>query len=160
MAFICTIPEGDTVPLDVFTNGTDHVVQALIGYDDFTDCTYSLMVALSPMHPGVHELGFSVVEVDVSEHEHMYWDGRETKRKISNPKHRAAIRVLVCAAVDLLVREYAPSTIWRTTHTADLPTKALRKHEAISRVLVELGYIVREAEKLHGRRLWIAERAS
>ena len=52
MAFICTIPEGDTVPLDVFTNGTDHVVQALIGYDDFTDCTYSLMVALSPMHPG------------------------------------------------------------------------------------------------------------
>ena len=161
MAFVFTIPEDEPTEFEIFTNGSDAVVQTTIGYDDITENTYSVFVTLSPQGGGDLELAFCLIESDVDEaSEHTYWDGSQTRALIPLSADRARIVAAICTAVKILINRVSPPVVYHSTHAADLPDEALKKHLAVNGVFANHGYLVEEGEVHHGRRLWIMERAA
>lgn len=156
MAFVWGIdPEGDA-DFTVFENSSECGAVLPIGYDDESDNTISIFVAISPKAGGDHEHVFSIVDADPrtqSRYEH--WSGDETKNLFSR-SDRAQVLGLVCAATGIVLNKMTPACVWHYTHASDLPPKALRKHQVIMGVFRDANYKVKRVKPVHGQHAWVA----
>lgn len=161
--FICTVAPGEPVPIMVLEGNNEFLARMPVGFDDATGAVYSVFAALSPLIgyadvPG-YECIFSVIEASHDEqHIRECWDGLETQALISDGQHRAVIRNVICMAVDRLVDAAQPGIVSMTTHSSNLPSKALRKFNQICTVFSQKGYKVGRADSYHGRFIWMMER--
>ena len=142
----------------VTTGNGECIVQLPIGYDDDTDNTVSIFVALSPLPGGGghYEHVFCILDADpASTHEDAYWDGQETVGHF-NREDRELVLSLICSATLLAIREIRPPHISHFVHSENLPAIALRKHQVVMGVFREEGYDVKIAPPYHGRQAWVA----
>lgn len=149
-------PHGDVI-CTVHSNGSEHIAQVAIGYDDSSNCTISLAVIFTPVPTGEHEHAFCVVEADPdSPYEHRYWDGQDTVN-LFNKEDREAVLVIFCALLDQLLSTIRPPCLHHNIATPNLPPRALKKHALLLSIFVRYGYQVRRGETRHGRMAFIAE---
>lgn len=164
MAFHLFWGDDESIDLAYLTNGNEGVVTVQVGYDDVTDDTYSLLVALSPpagAASGEFELVFSVIQYDHEEEcSYQLSDGLETRYHIPSKEHRAACLWAVCESVRALIDQHSPQIVSMMTMKPDLPEKALRKYYAVANVFSEAGFTVGQPDSYHGRRIWLMERVS
>lgn len=159
MAFVRTVELTHDLEANLFSGDGEYVWQLAVGYDDESESTTSLLVTLALLPGGMYDFAFAVVEAD-SVDTYQYWDGLETKTKIPNKDDRKTILVLICRAVVALVRQSKADRILCSTHSADLPSKALQKFEPIMDTFRQCDYNPVEQEPMHGRRAWIIERST
>ena len=157
MAFVCTLDLTGDLGFNVFSSGVEHAAQCTVGYDDDTDSTFSVLVALSPTVGGDMELSFAVVEADLDGHAYEYRNGLDTRNRIRDTDDRAKVLVAACTAVKALIDRFEPMRVFRCV-PATLPEKALRKHLTIHEVFTEAGYTILEVEQVAGTRAWLMER--
>lgn len=158
MAFVLTI-DPDQWHADLFLDGGACAVLVHVGHCDAESLNYFVHVSLET-RPGGNgmEFVFFLIEVDgETSTEHAYWSGRDVSRFIGREDRSAILRV-VCSATERLLDHVKPDIVYRYTHDADLPDKALEKHLAISKVFTNCGYRVERGDEYHGQRTWRAER--
>ena len=130
-----------------------------IGYDDISELIYSVVVALSPSPLG-DEIVFFVTAAEADQSfVHNYYDGLETKNFLKNEDERRMVRAFTCKTVGFVIDRLKPITACMTTHTADLPEKALTKFDSIIAEFIGRGYLCRESEPYQGRLMWFFDRA-
>jgi hypothetical protein len=163
--FICTLEPGSPIPIVVLKGNNEFIVRAPVGFEDSTGVVYSALVAFSPLIgyadiPG-YECVFSIIEAQPDEsHIRDCWDGLETKPLIPDTEHRNLIRGTIGLAVTHLIDEACPGLVSMTTHSANLPPKALRKFNELCRVFRGKGYIAGRADSWNGRYTWMMEKPS
>ncbi|WP_152045366.1 hypothetical protein [Aureimonas psammosilenae] len=154
--------ELDTLDISVTTNGSSHVAQLPIGYDDETGLRYSLFVA-TDMVAGygrdTKELIFCVLRADPESGEvDEIWDGLVTRLVVTERQHRAAIMGAVAQMVRALIDDVKPRVVVMNTHTANLPQKALVKYHYIASIFHAEGYVAGPSDVWHGLHTWMMER--
>ncbi|UCI10473.1 hypothetical protein [Mesorhizobium sp. B1-1-8] len=165
MAFVFVHSPDEPLEIIELSGNGEHIARVAIGYDDGTDHTYSVVVALSPIpgHGGLHdfELVFSIVETYVDgDHSHNYWDGNETKSFLSDVGERALTNAIVMTLVQRLIDVVAPDVVSMVTYTSNLPARALRKFHQIALLFAQNGYVVGEADPWNGQRIWMMTRGT
>ena len=160
MAFVRGYADGDPISIDNFINNDNELVCTFpIGFDDETDFSYSLMLALSPNPGGTYEFVFVLTSKKPDEDEPIpAYDGSRTRAQIANSEDRAYVLGLICMAVGEMVEKSSASIIFMTTHTADLPEHALRKFYIIAQAFEDNGFEVGRADSYHGRYIWMMKR--
>lgn len=157
MAFICTAVHS-AYHFDVFRRGDSHAITFPVGYDDVEDINYFAMVGLDSMPPGELKYYFCLLEVDgSSKTERMIWSGKDLPGEITESDRRVILEIILIATESLL-KSVAPERVFRCTHDANMPDKALEKHHEISQVFIRCGYLVHTADSFHGKRTWWMER--
>ncbi|WP_146173366.1 hypothetical protein [Sphingomonas faeni] len=161
--FICTVSPGGPVPIVILRGNEEFLARVPVGFDDDTGAVYSVFAALSPLIgyadvPG-YECVFSIIEASHDEaHMRDCWDGLETEPLIPDSEHRGHILNLICMVVGRLVDAAQPGIVSMTTHSPNLPEKALLKFNQICTVFHEKGYTVWLSDSYHGRYVWMMER--
>lgn len=161
MAFVCTAVR-QTYHFDVFRGGDGYAITFPIGYDDdhTKDLNYFAMIGLESVPPGDLEYYFCVLEIDgIDKTERPIWSGKELPTDISGSARREILCLILLATANLL-NTVKPERVFRCTHDADMPDKALEKHQEISQIFRDCGYNVRTADSFHGKRTWWMERKS
>lgn len=158
MTFALTI-DSDRWHADVFQDGSAYAVLVHVGYCDEEPLNYFVHTSLET-RPGGDGMEFVFYLIEANGEtgtEHAYWSGRDVAKFITQDDRSAILRV-VCAATGKLLDQVKPSVVYRYTHDADLPDKALEKHHVISKVFTNCGYRVIRGDEYHGHRMWRAER--
>ncbi|TPM27176.1 hypothetical protein [Mesorhizobium sp. B2-3-5] len=163
MAFVFVYDENEPLEIIELNGNGEHIARVAIGYDDETDHTYSVVVALSPLpgHGGLHdfELVFSIVETYVdSDHSHSFWDGTDTKPFLADAHQRTLTAAIIVTLVSRLIDVVAPDVVTMTTYTSHLPAQALQKFHQIALVFAQKGYNAGEADPWNGQRIWMMTR--
>ncbi len=157
MSFVCTAAR-QTYHFDVFRKGESYAITFPIGYDSEEDLNYFAMIGLESMPPGDLEYYFCLLEVDgANKTERQIWSGRGLSADASENDRRDILSVILYATANLL-DTVKPERVFRCTHDADMPDKALEKHYEISQIFTRCGYDVRAADVYHGKRTWCMER--
>ncbi len=164
MAFHLFWDDETSIEFELAQNGTEGVVTTQFGYDDITDDTYSLMVSLSPpagAAPGEFEIVFCIIQYDHDEEcSYQLWDGQQTRNHFPDGEHRAACLWGVLECAKILIDQHSPQIVSMHAYTPDLPSKALRKYNAVASVFSEAGFTVGQPDPFHGRQMWLMERVS
>ncbi len=165
VAFKLYIPfhdDSDACDLTYITNGNDHIATVQVGYDDETDCTFSVFVSLSPFagaDEGEFELIFCLIEYDhANEYEYQIWDGLSSKGKIADRSDREMCMSVTGRAVSILIDRASPRVITMNAYSPNLPDKALHKYHYVATICADKGYIVGQPDPYHGRQQWLMER--
>lgn len=146
--------------LNILKGNGEFVVRVPVGFDPECGNVFSLLVAISPLAgyadiPG-YELIFGIVEAAVDGSDlNVSWDGAETKHFLADRRNRQAIRGILHVAVATLIDEAKPKLISMTTHTADLPERALGKFNELCAVFAAKGFKADKADTWHGRHMWM-----
>lgn len=136
------------------------VIRVPIGFDDENDHVYSVFIALCSI-PGYGdgaklELIFRVIEASTDgSYIYDYSDGLTTRAFLADGFHRHCVSRVLLAAVDELIDYCKPLAVEMTTHTEDLPGKALRKFHEIAARFADKGYEVAKPDPWHGRWIWM-----
>jgi hypothetical protein len=137
MTFVCTAPS-PPYQFSVSNDGNKIAIDFRVGYDDAIDVDYLALVGLGGAPDGM-EYYFCIIKVDGD-------DRRETRiwHSVDLPvgctkHHRSAILSAILAATDKLLRSVMPRLVSRVIE-ANLPAKALVKHEAVSQIFTSCGY--------------------
>lgn len=161
---VCTLQDGKDIPVTVLTGEGEFIRRAPIGFDVDTGATYSVFVAFA-LIPGQadipgYELIFHLIESQFNEeHIRPIWDGLESKAIFPNPADRRAILAIICMLVRDLIDAAGPGVVSMTTHSPNLPSKALEKYEQIAMVFVVKGYKAGQADPWNGQRIWMMQKA-
>lgn len=161
--FICTVHPGSDIPIVVLKGNDEFIARVPVGYEDATGAVYSAFVAFSPLIgyadiPG-YECIYSVIEASHDQsHTRDCWDGTETLPLIPDRDDRTIVLNVICLAIDRLIDEANAPIVSMTTHTPNLPSKALRKFNRICTVFREKGYHAGKADSYHGRHIWMMHR--
>jgi hypothetical protein len=162
MAFVCTARRRE-YHADVFRDGDSHAITVPVGYDDYEDKNYFVMIGLDFLVGGAPrelEYYFCIIEVDgLNKTDRRIWSGRDLRDDIS-AEDRAMILCIILAATEALLNTVKPSRVFRCTRDADLPERALEKHYEVSQIFTKCGYAVQTADHYHGKRTWWMERKS
>lgn len=156
MAFDCAVCESFSV--EVLTKQGEYIATVPLGKT--LDASVSLFTALAtvPGMPEDHlELTFAIVKL-TDDDEVPYFDGYATKGLIPEADHRSHILGALIGAVETLIDAAHPRIVSMTTHTANLPEKALPKFHELAALFREKGYDARQADRFHGQRIWMMER--
>jgi hypothetical protein len=114
-----------------------------------------------------HGLSFSAFEfsyaVDIlhlGQHDRSFSAQDRTLMARGLPQNcRTPILSIVIRSCSLLVRKATPDRIYRVVSSPDLPEKAFRKHDRMTKHLLDLGYEVTEqAVDPTGRKFWLMQR--
>ncbi|MCB1486939.1 MAG: hypothetical protein KDJ88_05710 [Bauldia sp.] len=160
MAFVWGIDPSQEMSAQLTFGNNEGIAQAAIGYDDTTEDTISVFVALSPLAGGDYEHVFAIIAADPqTAGEYQYWDGAETKN-LFNQEDRESVLKIICGLTQALLAELTPPKVYHYTHEPNLPAKALSKHQVVMGVFRNNGYEVRLAQPHHGQQCWIAEMRS
>lgn len=161
--YVSSLIEDEACTLTTLEGNGEFIARVACGYDDETGYVYSLVVALSPLVgqadlPGF-ELTFSIIEAsDNDSHMREIWDGEDTKLIMADAVHRRVICRVLDIAVAHLIDVSQPKVVSMTTHTANLPTPALRKFNRICTVFRDKGYTAGRVDPYHGHYAWLMER--
>lgn len=164
LMFVCTVAPGNPLPLNILRGNEEFIVRIPVGFDDDTGAVYSAFVAFSPLAghadiPG-YECVFSVIEASHDqEHVRNCWDGLETQPLIPKPEDRTMVLNAICMAISVLIDEANAGIVSMTTHSPDLPKKALRKFNRICTVFSDKGYEAGKSDSYHGRHIWMMQRS-
>lgn len=164
MAFVQTIhdPEDDLEIIFLF-HENEILARMHIGFDDETDATYSILVALtqSAISTEVHEIHFNVIEAffeDGKELENWCKDGLHTRRFLP-ADYRQIVRSCICTCVQALLERRQPEIVAMYTVTPNLPEKALQKYEEVCKAGRACGYEAGRDSPYLGTNMWLMRRA-
>lgn len=130
-----------------------------IGDDPERGLAYFVSVELTPFGDQTFEYVFRVFERD-REHgvnTRSFSSGLQTEAIFSRSDRSAILDVIALATIELL-NWRRPHRVDRCTTDANLPQRALRKHNRISLAFRQCGYWVAEAGEFYGQKQWLAER--
>jgi hypothetical protein len=153
MAFVCTLTEKSEAS---FTFGESRsLVVAPIGCDPVTGLSYAIVAGLDQV-PGTFEFWFHLVEVDhQTGTETTHWNGKGIARIIPKEDKPKVLSALLGVTEALFLGiEKPPESFFMCTIDADMPEKALEKHELLCQVFLSVGYEVTQMDPYHGQRLW------
>ena len=164
MSFFFSLDPDDPLNLNTFTGNGETIVRTAIGHDDETGCVYSILVGMAP-YPGhdddTFELIFNITEANIhGDDTYCWWDGLDTKHRLSDPEHRRLTLLALFACVQRTIDVCRPRIVHMCTHTDGLPDKALRKFHRIAAIFRDNGYMAKAADPYHGRYIWMMERLS
>jgi hypothetical protein len=97
----------------------------------------------------VHE---SVADVE------SYWDGLKTKPMMPDISDRSLVFSALLDVIGILIDEQQPEKLYMTTHSANLPPKALHKFKRIVAFCRERGFRGGRSDSFHGHWNWMMER--
>lgn len=84
-------------------------------------------------------------------------DGRETKAFLAEAERELALRV-ICIETIKMLSILSPDSLVMSTMTSDLPEKALRKYDVISRAIRAAGYQGGRGDRFNGDQIWMFEK--
>lgn len=158
--FVSTLDPDLGRTLNILKGNGEFVVRVPIGIDPERASVYSLLVAISPMAgyadiPG-YELIFSIVEAAVDDPDlNTFWDGADTKHFLPDRQDRRTVRGILLVAAATLIDEAQPKLISMSTHTANLPERALDKFNELCAVFAAKGFKAGKANTWYGRHMWM-----
>jgi hypothetical protein len=161
--FVSAVDLTGEVCLDILKGDGEVIVRVAIGFDPNIELVYSVVIALSPLVgyadvPG-YELVFNIVEAATDGTElRVFWDGRETSALLPEPALRGQVRDLILLCVGTAVDEASPGLVSMTTHSANLPDRALTKYHEICALFHHRGFTAGKADVWHGHHIWMMTR--
>jgi len=161
--FICTLTPDNDVTFTTLKRDNEIIVRVAIGYDSTSSEVISLFCVLSPLIgysdiPG-YELVFNLLRSTQDGNEiSAYWDGEETKAFLTDGDERRRVRALLIAVVGSLLDETNANLVSMTTHTPNLPPKALEKFYSICAIFRDKGFTAGKADVWHGQHIWMMKR--
>lgn len=160
--FVAFYNDDEEFDFNYLNNGEEHVVTAQFGYDDVTDCTFSIFVSLSPLaggEPESFELVFCLIEYDHDqEAEYQIWNGADSKPKIPDEDHRSMCVGMICSAVRYLIERVSPRAVSMFSNQPYLPEKAMLKYKLVAAVFAQSGFTVGQPDPYYGKHAWLMER--
>jgi len=101
---------------------------------------------------------FAVLSIDEEGEEFISQDGRDARKYIP-AAYRDIILMKVIEAAQRLIQTIKPREIYRVTKGIRLPVRAMAKHQRITALFEQLGYITQESgtDKI-GRTYWLMVR--
>lgn len=138
-------------------NDNEHTVVLQVGCDPENNYVFFLHVGLSPLPTGECEFYFFIIKVDSqSGEETRYYSGLDTSSFIPKSEREQLLDALLEATHQIL-GIVSPKRVMWCTHEANMPQKALDKHDQVGAVFSDNGYKVTMMNPYHGRRAWRAE---
>lgn len=121
-----------------------HWVETLVAYDAIEARAVFLRSCFSPLpgRPvGYFEFWFEILVVSNDDDREPFsvQDGRRSRGFVPDAVRRDVLEC-VCAGLEILVRDIRPVAIYRVVKSAGMPLKAMRKHEIVTDVLMNMGY--------------------
>lgn len=157
MAFKCTV-DGELFHADHFREGEEFTVLCPVGYLDDQDVNFFVQVGLAPMASGECEYFFFVIMVNgATKQETPIYSGINLP-DVVDAQSRRHILSIVLSATEVLLTIAKPKKIFRCTHDANPPEKALEKHYLVTKVFEHLGYEVCTSDQWYGKRCWWAHK--
>ncbi len=154
MAYVNLLSDDDFT-FQSFQLGASNLVEALVGYNDLEDISYSLRVSLDVMPGGFeYELRFCIHEYDGStESDFDYFSAKDVATKIPG-QHKAATRACLLRGIETLITNSRPEKVFLCTVDTYAPLKANRKFILIAELFEGMGYEVKTADPYNGQRVW------
>jgi hypothetical protein len=143
--FICTLPGSQA---DIAIDAQAAVVP--IGYDDIEPKSFTILVGFAAS-PGVVE-----ADHETGQEFHLY-SGLETKH-IFNTLDRQLVLDAAFWATEKLLELVAPPRFFCCTYDADLPERALRKHQKLVERFRMCGYQVSPQPVQMGKHSWYLDK--
>lgn len=153
-------------PADEFDDSIDDggavTLSAAVAVSDDQMRVVTVDASLIPMQAtaGAYEFAYSirVVSLDDSIPAFETQDRTVAKAYIPEESHPYVLPTVV-NAMQRLVLDIQPASIYRVTKLPNLPVPAMRKHELLTSLLEDMGYMVGESgTDAFGRRFWNMER--
>ena len=160
MPFECTLTD-ESAEATIEKDGNGYAVSVVIGIDSDRNLTYFLFANLDVQAGGGDwAYGFFIVEYDGDTGgEYVYWSGRDVASFIGRDDRRRILDTLI-SVTHILISQVKPERVHRSTHDTNLPDKALVKHQRVTDVFIECGYVIVQADTYLSTHGWIMERDS
>jgi hypothetical protein len=137
-----------------------HTASSPIGYHSQTGVYYVAVASFTPLiggSSGEYELIFTINTVNEEAGQiQVHYCGTETAF-IPKAYRAQALSQIISLAMHL-TGLVSPELIVMTQHTGNVPSKALRKYEAICRALSLSGYDGRKGNKYNGLNIWMIKK--
>lgn len=155
MTFVRVVgPEIGPPTYHISERGNATVVHSMVGYDDKTECRFSVFCGFDVMAGDGLEFYFILAEISVDgELVNEFWSGRDVARFTSR-SDRDAILQVVLTATHMLVERVRPNVVYMVTHDPKLPEKALVKYSLILDAFDACGYDARATDPYQGYQSW------
>jgi hypothetical protein len=142
------VPSASHIDLDESVDGDPMATTVIASTDDglWLVLAVALLIPFTDEY-GVdrHELQFGVGVLDVECADLRVHLDREGARPYVDDDLRPWVMPCVCAAIRSLVEKVQPASIYRVTKVQQPPDKALRKHELVTKTLLEIGFALKDA---------------
>ncbi len=161
MSFTLTMNRDEQVLLHELQKEDENLAIADIGFDDETNATYKILVALVPIPgrpPSHRDLLFLVSETSMGTPDTAeYSNGLQTKRFLSDVDRTIVLDGIATIAAHM-VGELSLEVLTINTIETYLPEKALSKYEVICDKIKKLGYIGGKVDSYLGQQQWVLEK--
>jgi len=142
-----SVPAASAIEIDESDDGSPMATTVMAGTDD----GLWLVLAVVTLIPFVdewgrsrHELQFGVGVLDVECNDLKVHMDREGAKPYVSDDLRPWVMRCVCAALRRLLKEVQPTSIYRVTKVQQPPQKAMAKHEAVTKTLLEKGFALKD----------------
>jgi hypothetical protein len=161
MAYVSDLEDGVPYKQIILDNPLEAILRVAVGRDDAAQTQYSAQVSLITLEPFYGDMLNMELQFDiVASHPGgtMYiGDGSVTKAFLVGKDRSDALEV-ICSSAHFLLQHRNPDAVSFSTLQPNLPKKALRKYEAVSRAVRAAGYVGGHADGFEGHTIWMFTR--